>query len=50
MLYENFFPSGIKPEDVHVVPPRVRIHAALDEKVKFFRLLETIGRLFQKGS
>ena len=44
-LYEDPFSSGISREDCLEPPPKVRVHADMDEKVKLLRLLETTGRL-----
>ena len=44
-LYEHPFSCGINPDDFIDRPPRVRIHATHDERVKLFELLEQSGRL-----
>lgn len=44
-LYEDPLSCGIAPSIPDLCPPRVRVHADLDEKVKLLRLLESTGRL-----
>ena len=44
-LYEHPFSCGINPDDFIDRPPRVRIHATHDERVKLLELLEQSGRL-----
>eukprot|EP00438_Fugacium_kawagutii_P024465 Skav208079 [mRNA] locus=scaffold1800:124150:131179:- [translate_table: standard] len=44
-LYVEPFSDGILPQDLVDPPPRVRIHATFDEKVKLLALLEESGRL-----
>ena len=44
-LFEEPFCQGINPDSLVDKPPRVRVHASLDEKIKLLRLLNKSGRL-----
>lgn len=50
-LFEEPFCQGINPDSLVDKPPRVRVHASLDEKIKLLCLLNKSGRLvFRKPS